>query len=167
MPTPAKNSENMHKHLTKAELEARGEAEQDVIPDRDPADLGKPPKMLKGNGPARAYWNTIVSRMNGLQILDDLDCEMLAVYCAMLARYDDAQTRLTKLKKVDLDHLSGTALSAFLSGLLGLESKQQALEKNMLSYAEKLGLTPSGRARLAAKRADAVTEADPNDDLFG
>ena len=46
-----------------------------------------------------------------------------------------------------------------------LTGKLQALERNILQYAEKLGLTPSGRVRLAQKRAAAASEQA--DDLFG
>ena len=47
-----------------------------------------------------------------------------------------------------------------------LTGKLQALERSILQYAEKLGLTPSGRVRLAQKRAQAA-ESGPDDDLFG
>ena len=47
-----------------------------------------------------------------------------------------------------------------------LTGKLQALERNILQYAEKLGLTPSGRVRLAQKRAQAAAE-EPDGDLFG
>ena len=45
----------------------------------------------------------------------------------------------------------------------------QSLERNILQYAEKLGLTPSGRVRLAQKRAQAAAgaRADPDSDLYG
>ena len=42
----------------------------------------------------------------------------------------------------------------------------QALEKLLLSYAEKLGLTPASRVALARKRAAAV-ETEERDYLFG
>ena len=47
-----------------------------------------------------------------------------------------------------------------------LTGKLQALERNILQYAEKLGLTPSGRVRLAQRRAQEAA-AEPDDDLFG
>jgi len=50
-----------------------------------------------------------------------------------------------------------------------MSGKMQSLERNILQYAEKLGLTPSGRVRLAQKRAQAAAaaQADPDGDLFG
>ena len=166
MPTAPKRAENQSKHLTKTEIEAITAAEQDVFPDREPVELDKPAKMIKGNKAAIDYWKAIVSRMSGLKILDDLDCEILAVYCSMLARYDKTAALRKKLDKVNFSQMSGNEWNKFLSAILGLDAKQQALEKNLLTYAEKLGLTPTGRARLAAKRVDAI-EADPYDDLFG
>ena len=58
------------------------------------------------------------------------------------------------------------ALIEAASKLDALTGKLQALERNLLQYAEKLGLTPSGRARLAQKRAQAAAP-DPDSDLFG
>ena len=54
-----------------------------------------------------------------------------------------------------------------MSKLDTLTGKLQALERNLLQYAEKLGLTPSGRVRLAQKRAQAAAEPEPDGDLFG
>ena len=62
------------------------------------------------------------------------------------------------------------AIFASLSVVLMLvDGKMQPLERNILQYAEKLGLTPSGRVRLAQKRAQAAAEArtDPDSDLYG
>lgn len=142
MPTQAKRQENIDKHLTAAEIEARQRAEAGVIPDRKVIDL-KPPKLMAKNTVARRYWKAILKRMDGLEILDDLDSEMLGVYCVQMAEYE--------------------ALCAEGGG----SKELRTLEKSLLTYAEKLGLTPSGRARLAAKRAAAETEADPDADLFG
>lgn len=54
-----------------------------------------------------------------------------------------------------------------VSKLDTLTGKLQALERNLLQYAEKLGLTPSGRVRLAQKRAQTAAEPEPDGDLFG
>ena len=53
-----------------------------------------------------------------------------------------------------------------VSKLDTLTGKLQALERNVLQYADKLGLTPSGRVRLAQQRAKAA-ETETDDDLFG
>ena len=61
------------------------------------------------------------------------------------------------------------AVADAVSKLDTVSGKMQSLERNILQYAEKLGLTPSGRVRLAQKRAQAAAEAraDPDGDLFG
>ena len=61
------------------------------------------------------------------------------------------------------------AASDAVAKLDAVSGKMQSLERNILQYAEKLGLTPSGRVRLAQKRAQTAAGArtDPDGDLFG
>jgi len=194
MPSAVKNSANMTKHLTQAELEARRQAEDEVLPQRRRTKLKKP-GFVAGNKAANAYWNQILGRMEGLALLDDLDSEMLAGYCSMLARRDQTITLTAQLMErlgvsgaVDAGKARRKKPSAMTDGeweasaapdmtadelieavskLDTLTGKLQALERNLLQYAEKLGLTPTGRVRLAQKRAQAAAEPEPDDDLFG
>lgn len=194
MPSAVKNSANMTKHLTQAELEARRQAEEEVLPQRQKAKLKKP-GFVSGSRQANAYWNQILKRMEGLALLDDLDSEMLAGYCSMLARRDQTITLISQLMDrlgvagaVDAGKARKKKLSAMTDGewessaappemtadelieavskLDTLTGKLQALERNLLQYAEKLGLTPTGRVRLAQKRAQAAAP-EPDGDLFG
>ena len=194
MPSAVKNSANMTKHLTQAELEARRQAEDEVLPQRRRTKLKKP-GFVAGNKAANAYWNQILGRMEGLALLDDLDSEMLAGYCSMLARRDQTITLISQLMDrlgvagaVDAGKARKKKLSAMTDGewessaappemtadelieavskLDTLTGKLQALERNLLQYAEKLGLTPTGRVRLAQKRAQAAAP-EPDGDLFG
>lgn len=200
MPTPPKPKVNMSKHLTDAELEARQQAEAETLPDRGGEIRLKKPSFVARNKPANAYWNQIIKRMDGLSILDDLDSEMLAGYCSMLARRDQTILLNNQLlerlgvqgavappnKKrtkdgVDLTDAEweGSAkkgtpamtpdeLIEAVSKLDTLTGKLQSLERNLLQYAEKLGLTPTGRVRLAQKRAAQVADPGANgDDLYG
>ena len=198
MPAATKNSENMTKHLTQAEAELRQQAEREVIPQRKKLKLKKPAFVAR-NKRANAYWNQILKRMEGLVLLDDLDSEMLAGYCSMLARRDQTILLVNDLyarlgvsgaveplpgKKPDgalsdeewersaqapPDPMTPDELIEAVSKLDTMTGKLQALERNLPQYAEKLGLTPSGRVRLAQKRAQAAAEAraDPDGDLFG
>ena len=196
MPAATKNSENMTKHLTQAEAELRQQAEREVIPQRKKLKLKKPAFVAR-NKRANAYWNQILKRMEGLVGLDDLDSEMLAGYCSMLARRDQTILLVNDLyarlgvsgaveplpgKKPDgalsdeewersaqapPDPMTPDELIEAVSKLDTMTGKLQALERNLLQYAEKLGLTPSGRVRLAQKRAQAAAEPEPDDDLFG
>ena len=196
MPAATKNSENMTKHLTQAEAELRQQAEREVIPQRKKLKLKKPAFVAR-NKRANAYWNQILKRMEGLVLLDDLDSEMLAGYCSMLARRDQTILLVNDLyarlgvsgaveplpgKKPDgalsdeewersaqapPDPMTPDELIEAVSKLDTMTGKLQALERNLLQYAEKLGLTPSGWVRLAQKRAQAAAEPEPDDDLFG
>lgn len=196
MPTAAKPADNMTKHLTRTEREAREQAEDGVLPDRGRKPELKKPAIVRSNKRANAYWNQILKQMEGLVLLDDLDATVLAGYCSMLARRDqttlliaqlmdrlgvqDAVEDGAKRRKKD-GALSDSEWEASAKGpqvlspdelveaaakLDALTGKLQALERNILQYAEKLGLTPSGRVRLAQRRAKAAAE-EPDDDLFG
>ena len=196
MPTAAKPSENMTKHLTKAEREARERAEAGVLPDRGREPKLKKPAIVSSNRRANAYWNQILKQMDGLVLLDDLDSTVLAGYCSMLARRDETTLLVNQLmarlgvqgavevgakrRKSDASMsdqeweasakgspaMTPDELVEAVSKLDTLTGKLQALERNVLQYADKLGLTPSGRVRLAQRRA-AVAGEEQADDLFG
>lgn len=196
MPAAVKAAENMTKHLTQAERETRERAESDVLPDRGREPKLKKPAIVNSNKRANAYWKQTLKQMEGLVLLDDLDSTVLAGYCSMLARRDqttllvnqlmrrlgvqDAVESGAKRRKSDAaltdQEWEDSAKSASVmtpdelveavSKLDTLTGKLQALERNILQYADKLGLTPSGRVRLAQKRAAAMGETK-TDDLFG
>lgn len=184
MPAAVKSSANMTKHLTQAELEARRAAEDETLPRRQRVKLKKP-GFIAGSRQANAYWNQILKRMEGLSLLDDLDSEMFAGYCSMLARRDQTIAlvgqlmdrlgvagaveagRKKKARAGEDEAMTPDELIEAASKLDALTGKLQALERNLLQYAEKLGLTPSGRVRLAQKRAQAAAEPEPDHDLFG
>ena len=169
MPTPAKALDNMSKNLTEEGRQLREQAEAGVMPDRGRESRLEKPSIMTKNPAAGRYWRKVLERMDGLVILDDLDSDALGVYCVMMARYE-TQCRLLvqaakALKSAEDDPEAVEAAAARLDAVSG---KMQSLERNILQYAEKLGLTPSGRVRLAQKRAAAAAEnKDPDGDLFG
>ena len=170
MPTPSKALDNMRKNRTVAARQLREQAEEGVIPDRGRESRMEKPAIMTKNAAASRYWRKVLERMDGLVILDDLDSDALGVYCVMLARYEQ-QCRLLALASQQLREGGGEAetVADAVSKLDAISGKMQSLERNILQYAEKLGLTPSGRVRLAQKRAQAAAEAraDPDGDLFG
>lgn len=195
MPTASKPAENMTKHLTRAEREAREQAEAGILPDRGRKPKLKKPAIVSSNKRANAYWNQTLKQMAGLVLLDDLDSTVLAGYCSMLARRDQTTLLINQLMDrlgvhgaVEAGarrHKSDAAMSdreweesakgaplmapdelvEAVSKLDSLTGKLQSLERNILQYADKLGLTPSGRVRLAQKRA--AEAAEQADGLFG
>lgn len=196
MPTAAKPTENMTKHLTRSEREAREQAEGAVLPDRGRTPKLKKPAIVSSNKRANAYWNQTLKQMEGVVLLDDLDSTVLAGYCSMLARRDQtvllvaqlmdrlgvqgavedgAKRRRREAPMSDQEWEDSARAGAVMTPdelieaagkLDALTGKLQALERNILSYADKLGLTPSGRVRLAQRRAQSIAE-DPDSDLFG
>lgn len=167
MPEAVKNSENMTKHLTQAERVARRQAEEELLPRRTRPKLKKP-GFISGNKLANAYWNQILKRMEGLVLLDDLDSEMLAGYCSMLARRDETILLVDQLTdRLGVADMEPDDILEAMGKLNVLHGKLHALDRTLLQYAEKLGLTPSGRVRLAQQRAKSAAEPEPDDDLFG
>lgn len=156
MPTPVKSLDNMSKHLTKAEREAR-EGQEDRLPARR---LTKP-KLLKGDKPATANWNRIIKTMDGLDILDALDADTLGIYCAKLSRRDELQKVYLEQREV---YAEGGDLIA-LKTMRSIDEDLRSIERDLLAYASRLGLTPESRARLAKRMAE-QEEDDPDGDLF-
>lgn len=168
MPTPAKALDNMTKNLTSEERALREQAERGVLPDRGREVKLEKPAIMTKNAAAGRYWRKVLERMQGLVILDDLDSDALGVYCVMMARYEQ-QCRLLALVSKQLKEAKDgpEAVAEAASRLDTVNGKMQSLERNILQYAEKLGLTPSGRIRLAQKRAEQAAQANPDGDLFG
>lgn len=155
MPTPAKSADAMNKHMTKDEQEARQQAEASVTPDRGEVVLKKP-SWLTGRG--KKYWDSILERMEGTAILDDLDAEMLAIYCAQLQERDALQADLKGARKADKPD----------ADLIKSLNKQiDGKDRLIKDYGSALGCTPEGRVRLAQKRAAKAAEVDADGDLFG
>ena len=165
MPANVKSLENQEKHLTKAEVEARQAAEAETLPART-AQL-KLPRTLNKDPGAKRYWKSILDRMEGLAILDDLDSEMLAVYCSALSRKDSLQALCRELMAQADKESDPEVRLELVEKLDSLLTKVQNHEKVLLSFANNLGMTPEARVRLARKRAAKAANPEPVDDLFG
>ncbi len=157
MPTPVKSLDNMAKHLTKAEQESREAQEASSMPSRRP----KKPKLILRDPAAKRYWSRILRDMEGLEIIDVLDTDMLAIYCAKLSRREDLQTKYLQVREL----YAAEPDNANLKTLISLSDEMQSIERDLLAYASKLGLTPESRARLAKRMAE-QEEYDPDADLF-
>ena len=105
MPTQVKTLNNMSKHLTRAEREAREGQEDTVLPARKL----KKPKLIAQDRAAGKHWARIRKDMDGLEILDVLDTDALAIYCAKLARRDDLQAKYLQMRaKYEADGATAT-----------------------------------------------------------
>ena len=157
MPTAVKNLDNMSKHLTKEEIAARADAQAAALPSRMP----KKPKLVTQDKAASRHWARILKDMQDLEILDVLDTDALAIYCAKLSRRDWLQAEYLTLMAKDESEVDLNTLRASVK----LSEALQSAEREILAYASKLGLTPESRIRLAKRLAD-QEDADPDADLF-
>lgn len=197
MPAAVKNSENMSKHMTREELGRRQQAEAETIPKREKLKLKKPSlvredgranaywnqilRRMEGlallddlDSEMLAGYCSMLSRRDQTTLLINHLMEQLGVSSAVSGKADKGKdpNQLTDEEfecsaRNESPVLSADELIEAVSKLDTLQGKLQALERNLLQYAEKLGLTPSGRVRLAQKRSQAAAEAAPDDDLFG
>lgn len=167
MPKSPKPVENMSKHLTQEEREARTAAEEEFIPRRDKVTLKLPRGMT---AQAKDYWKSILQRLeeSGTTLLDDLDSETFALYCNLLARRDRLDSVCNQLmRKLSKAKDSAEENLEVIEKLDGVMTKLSKMEALILQYAEKLGMTPSGRIRLAQKKAAKIAADLDTDDLFG
>lgn len=122
------------KHWTQAEVDARQQAAE-TLKRKDGKTL-IPPEWLGAE--AKEIWARKLAETAGVDLLDVLDGECLAVYCDSVVKYRKISQK--RSLKVD-DHKA-----------------MQAYMRIIAQYAEKLGFTPAARARLIKKRAE-----KPND----
>ena len=156
MPTPVKSLDNMSKHLTREERDLRS-AGENALPSRPL----KRPKLIRDDPAAAKHWARIVKSVEGLDLLDELDADALSIYCAKLARRDVLQAEYLRYQKT-FDN--GNSI-ATLKIMLQLSGALQEIERALLAYGSKLGLTPESRLRLARRAANPVEDSDA--DLFG
>ena len=117
-------------HWTKAQISARQMAAEATR--RKNRVTLKPPEWLSDE--AVNVWKQVKKQLKGIELLDTLDTHMLAVYCDAIVKYKACSV----LPMSDPENMKSV----------------QAWARIISSYAEKLGFTPGGRARLAKKRAE-------------
>lgn len=146
MPEPLKTLENQSGHRTKAERAARESAEEDLM--RSGRVTIKPPAWLDDD--AMAVFHDLRRKLKNLILLDNLDSVLLGVYCDALANYKRSSRLLTRTDENGLPMATDEQVKA-----------AQAWGRLCLQYAEKLGLSPTARARLARRRAAPETNLEP------
>jgi len=137
MPTPPKRLENTTKHWTNREREARLRAEIGV--QRGTRVQIRAPKWLSSE--ARKIFEATKKKIKSLELLDNVDADLLAVYC-------DAQVHYQEMTRQIHAAENGQPIDDEII------KQAQSWARLISAYAEKLGLTPNARARLAKKRAE-------------
>lgn len=160
MPTPPVDADRMTpggsgggKHWTLAEVESR-QAAAGQTRRRTRVTL-KPPDWLSAD--ALAVWKSVKKKLKDIELLDNLDTDLLAIYCDAVAQYQAASKEL-RIPPGDEGYITPLVRED--------RTKQcQAWARIVSQYAEKLGLSPAGRARLAKRKAEPF--ADPFAEQFG
>jgi P27 family predicted phage terminase small subunit len=138
MPTKHVTSEIMRsgsgKHWTRAELAAR-QASEELLKREKKRSLNAPVWLTKE---AKAIWIRVVGSVKGLDLLDNIDTEILAIYADAVVRYQILSQKETQ----DNDDIKAL----------------QAYSRIIVQYADKLGLTPTARARIVKKHADKLLD---------
>lgn len=164
MPAQVKKVDNMQKNLTEAEKTARKKAEE--LLNRQTVKL-KCPAYVTNNPAAKKYWKSLAKDIAGMELFDNLDSDALGGYCVMLARRDNMAAWYDELMADFSQEQEMLKRVKIMESLDSVTIRIQAQERNILQYSEKLGLTPSGRARLAYKKAEAE-QLDPDEAaMFG
>jgi P27 family predicted phage terminase small subunit len=141
------------KHWTKAEIESRAEAQKESV--RRKRITLKPPDWLSDE--ALKVWKDLKKKLKDIELLDNLDTEMLAIYCDAIVHYRETIALLNYDRVVTKD-----GRPVFREDI---EKAAQSWARIIANYADKLGLSPAGRARLAKKKAEKVV--DEFEDKFG
>lgn len=142
------------KHWTRAEVEAR-RAAADGLKRKTPSKLRCPAWL---SPEARRVWNRVRRQAAEFEdLLDELDVDMLAVYCDLVAQYQAGS--VPRPTPESLEKQIEEAQTAQENA-----QQQAARARLIVQYADRLGLTPSARARLAQRRA--VKEEDKFGDEF-
>lgn len=145
MPTPLKHSSNQRKHLTKAEKEARQEAEAAL--ESGKAVYLPAPKWLSEE--ARKVFEATKGRLKSFNLLEPVDIDLLAMYADAVAKY--LRFSKTLSEKSNVREIQTV----------------QAWSRIALTYADKLGFSQTARARLARRKAQDDAPVDPMDALLG
>lgn len=140
------------KHWTKEQVEKRAAAAQRMQRNK-PVKLRMPVWL---DDEARQIWKKTIKALSGLDILDKVDEDTLAVYCDAVARYREATLKIREEGYTATNAQGTESLSPYVKAA-------QSYARIIMQYADKLGLNPNSRARLAKKIAE---EEDPNADLF-
>lgn len=141
------------KHWTKKQVEKRKNAAQKF--NRNNQKKLQMPVWLDDN--ARSIWKKTIKNMAGLDILDVIDEDALAIYCDAVAKYIESTLKIREQGFVTENFQGTESINPYVKAA-------QSYARIMMQYADKLGLNPNSRARLAKKIAD--EEVDPNADLF-
>lgn len=143
---------NISGHMTNAEKEER--ERQENLFSRENV-LLQLPDYLDGDKNAQKIWCQVTDNAEDFKLFDNLDADTLGSYCCITSRIITLRAKYTSAVK-------GHRKNA---DIMDISKELRLLEALQLNYANKLGLTPESRARLAMKITE--PEEDSDADLYG
>lgn len=169
MPTKAVSAETMEigkkgggKHWTAEEVAARKAAAATFK--RESVNITPPEYLSSG---ALYIWGRVMEDTKKIELLDNLDTDVLAMYCDAVDKYQTL-SKLLSAEKIDgkTNDIGGDALNTSKKMQMAVDGDAmkmlQGWSRIISSCADKLGFTPGARARLVKKRAAAAPK-----DKFG
>lgn len=138
MARPRKALALQTKNLTKAEIEERTYQEEHSKVNRE----FKLPTWL--NKKAREIFKETVEMLNTIDVLDDLDVSLLAIYSDAYARVQEVTQLIDKEGYTIIKETKGSTVAVANPNLKTLKEQQ----KTVLDTAVKLGLTSIDRTKL-------------------
>ena len=101
---------------------------------------------------AKAHWPELVKDLGNHGIINELDKDMLGIYCNMFARFIELDEKLNDPEGPGMTQLTKNKYEVETATFTAWKS----MLKPIMSYAKQLGLTPP--ARIAMKVTDAKQE---------
>ena len=145
--------------LTKAEIEARQQAEEQFKPNTDNI---KPPIWLDAVG--KKEWNRVAKELEELNILTNVDIAALGMYCDAYSKYQLATEKINKEGMfIEYTNKAG-ATNMIEHPAVKAQVKYADLIKKLCS---EFGLTPSARAKITLPRQHEEKEETLEDKLYG
>lgn len=140
MARPAKSVNVMSKHLTKAEADARKEAESRLASSKAP----EPPEHLSES--QRLIFETVCSELEESEILCSLDSFVLSTFAVAVDRLSAIEKEINQCPTSMLDKSIMTAKDKYT--------------KDFFRCCNELCLSPQSRAKMAMTNVNAAKEAE-------
>ncbi len=140
MARPAKSANVTSKHLTKAEADARKNAEEKLTPDKPP----KPPEHLSDS--QRKIFKTVCTQLEESKILCSLDSYVLANFAIAVDRLNYIETLINAHPEKLLEK--------------GVMTAKDKYTKDFFRGCNELCLSPQSRAKMALTNVNAAKQKE-------
>ena len=145
MARPRKTLAATKKNLTKAEIEQKQEQEERIKIDRE--NLSAPTYLTEK---AKAEFERVVKEAKKIEILDNLDLSILAIYSRAYAQYLEITEEIQKMDQAYRYITEDNKISPLINA-------QDKIIKQIMTCSSKLGLATTDRLKLIVPKKEEVT----------